>query len=336
MKLSICIPTRNRADTISVTLDSIISQENKNIEIIIVDGASTDNTQMIIKKYKKRFKNITYYRREKCVGVDKDISKAIQLANNPYCWLLSDDDALITGSIPYIIQHLKEHSKISGISTNYVHYNDTLDYPVDTMPASNGNKLNCNTYFTSAEDCFFDIGIHLGFLSCQIVRKDLWEKVLIKNDLSIFENNWMMVYIIGRMIMQNPSWHYIHRQCVRQRIDNDSFVNKVGIYNRQLITHVDYGVTIAGLFGRKSKVYNSIFYHLVSDRLPRNFANLKSKNISFSMQIKLFKLYFITYNRYIAFWLKVAPLFFIPNFIYIYIRKIYFYKKKQSYHINKL
>ena len=48
MKLSFCIPTRNRADIICNTLDSIIEQSNDQIEIIVVDGASQDNTENVI------------------------------------------------------------------------------------------------------------------------------------------------------------------------------------------------------------------------------------------------------------------------------------------------
>ena len=142
-----------------------------------------------------------------------------------------------------------------------------------------GDKLKANTAFKSAEDCFRSIGLHVGFISCQVVRKDLWEKIIFQNDLSSFENNWMMVYIIGKMIQHTPRWGYIYRRCIKQRIGNDSFV-KGDVFKRELITHVDYGVVIAGLFGRKSEIYKHIFSYLVSDRLPRTFGNLKSKNIS--------------------------------------------------------
>ena len=51
-KLSICIPTYNRAAYIGETLASIISQSNDDIEIVIVDGASTDNTADVVTSFK--------------------------------------------------------------------------------------------------------------------------------------------------------------------------------------------------------------------------------------------------------------------------------------------
>ena len=48
--LSICIATLNRGNFIGETLDSILSQITPEIEIVIIDGASTDNTEEVINK----------------------------------------------------------------------------------------------------------------------------------------------------------------------------------------------------------------------------------------------------------------------------------------------
>ena len=53
--VTICIPTYNSGEFIEDTLFSIINQTYKNIEIIIGDNASTDNTYDIVKKYQKKY-----------------------------------------------------------------------------------------------------------------------------------------------------------------------------------------------------------------------------------------------------------------------------------------
>ncbi len=62
IKLSICIPTYNRAQFIGGTIQSLISQAGNNVEIVIVDGASTDNTTKVVQGYQQKFKNLVYYR----------------------------------------------------------------------------------------------------------------------------------------------------------------------------------------------------------------------------------------------------------------------------------
>ena len=55
MKIYILMPTYNDSSTIAYSLDSILSQNYKNYEIIIVDDGSTDDTKKVINNYKKKY-----------------------------------------------------------------------------------------------------------------------------------------------------------------------------------------------------------------------------------------------------------------------------------------
>jgi glycosyltransferase involved in cell wall biosynthesis len=57
--VSVIIPTYNRADVISLTIDNVFSQTYKNIELILIDDGSTDNTQAILSTYGSRIRVIT-------------------------------------------------------------------------------------------------------------------------------------------------------------------------------------------------------------------------------------------------------------------------------------
>jgi len=103
IKLSICIATLNRGSLIGHTLDSIVSQLTEEVEIIIVDGASTDNAEEVVLSYQKRYANLHYTRLEKKGGIDQDFTHAVELAVGDYCWLFSDDDIIKTGAIKAVL-----------------------------------------------------------------------------------------------------------------------------------------------------------------------------------------------------------------------------------------
>ncbi len=107
IKLSFCIPTYNFANFIGVTLDSIISQATDEVEIVIIDGASTDNTKEVVMEYKKRFPRINYFLRDKNFGVDMDMAKSVELANGEYCWFMSSDDELKPQAVKRIMEEIK-------------------------------------------------------------------------------------------------------------------------------------------------------------------------------------------------------------------------------------
>ena len=66
--VSIGMPTRNHANSIRHALDSLLAQTYKNLELIIVDGASTDETQKICEKYQKQDSRIRYIRKEEKIS----------------------------------------------------------------------------------------------------------------------------------------------------------------------------------------------------------------------------------------------------------------------------
>lgn len=92
MKVSIIIPTYNSQEFIKSALDSVFSQSYQNIECIVVDGASTDNTLNIIKEYKETYKERFVFISEKDKGVFDALNKGIKNSTGDIIgWLGSDD-----------------------------------------------------------------------------------------------------------------------------------------------------------------------------------------------------------------------------------------------------
>ena len=107
MKISIITITYNSAKTLQRALDSIQSQTYKDIEHIIVDGASTDGTKEIIETYAAKHPNVQWIS-EPDEGIYNAINKGIRLATGDVIGFLHSDDVLKSAdSIDiYKIMHL--------------------------------------------------------------------------------------------------------------------------------------------------------------------------------------------------------------------------------------
>lgn len=96
MKVSIITTCFNRERTIAQAIESVLSQDYPNIEYIIVDGASTDNSLLVINKYKNRIAKIIS---EPDHGMYEGINKGIRVATGDIVGLLHSDDFLYSTDI---------------------------------------------------------------------------------------------------------------------------------------------------------------------------------------------------------------------------------------------
>jgi glycosyltransferase involved in cell wall biosynthesis len=89
--VSIIIPSFNQGDFIERTLLSILKQEYSNIEIIVVDGASTDQTLEILRRYSDKYPNVQWLS-EKDEGYADAVNKGLKLAKGNIIGIQSSDD----------------------------------------------------------------------------------------------------------------------------------------------------------------------------------------------------------------------------------------------------
>ena len=97
IKLSICIPTYNRAPHLSNCLQSIISMRKPKgfqFEICISDNGSNDNSKEIVNNAKKDI-DINYNKNESNLGIARNFLKVVSMANGEFVWLIGDDDLLL-------------------------------------------------------------------------------------------------------------------------------------------------------------------------------------------------------------------------------------------------
>lgn len=104
--VSILIPVFNREKYIGATLESALAQTHSNIEVIVVDNCSQDNTWQIISEYAGKDSRIKCFQNDTNIGPVRNWEKCIQLAQGDYGKILWSDDLLhptfIEKTLPYL------------------------------------------------------------------------------------------------------------------------------------------------------------------------------------------------------------------------------------------
>ncbi len=110
-KVSIVLPTYNRAkysDYLKQSIESCLNQTHKNIELIIVDDGSTDNTQQIINEFKD--KRIKSFKHKKNFGLPTALNSGFSNAKGDYLSWTSDDNFYSLNAIKKMVSFLKENN----------------------------------------------------------------------------------------------------------------------------------------------------------------------------------------------------------------------------------
>lgn len=154
--LTICLPTYNRANVLSESLEHIVSQitdENKTkVEILVSDNCSTDNTPEVVKSFIERGIPIAYNRNSENLGSDGNFLYCINNAKGKYIWLLGDDDYLLEGTLDYLLSFMSE------------------DYGLIHIKETNRKKIKYKEYKTGDIAFYKDISHMLTFMSINIIN----------------------------------------------------------------------------------------------------------------------------------------------------------------------
>ena len=114
MKLSLITVTYNSSKTLACTIESVLSQSYPNIEYIIVDGASKDNTVSIIKEYESKFQGRMKWISEPDKGLYDAMNKGIRMATGDVVGILNSDDLFMDNRV------LEDIAKAFDVSTDAV------------------------------------------------------------------------------------------------------------------------------------------------------------------------------------------------------------------------
>jgi glycosyltransferase involved in cell wall biosynthesis len=103
--LTIITPVYNGGEYIAETVDSVLSQGYANLEYIVIDDGSTDDTPRILERYGERIRRVSHAN----MGETRTVNKALELANGEYVGIVNADDPLRPGAIAALAAALRSH-----------------------------------------------------------------------------------------------------------------------------------------------------------------------------------------------------------------------------------
>lgn len=165
IQLTIAIPTFNRAKYLNKSLELIVSQMRKlrNVELIVIDNASTDETYEVCQKYKESFV-FSYHRLDQNLGMSSSQYECLLKARGDYILIFSDDDYLEPNGLQIILNAIKSNYDL---------------YAFNYKSAKPGQK---NLPIGPLTSCKFNYGFQLmnypsvGHMSGLVYKKDLMLK----------------------------------------------------------------------------------------------------------------------------------------------------------------
>jgi glycosyltransferase involved in cell wall biosynthesis len=119
-KFSIIVPSYNQGHFIAQTIDSILNQSYKNVEILVIDGGSIDSTIEVLKTYGDKI----FWLSEKDRGQTHAINKGLALAKGEIITFLNSDDYYLEGALEKVARQFQAKKEKTWLTGDYIIVNE--------------------------------------------------------------------------------------------------------------------------------------------------------------------------------------------------------------------
>jgi glycosyltransferase involved in cell wall biosynthesis len=117
MLVSIGLPVRNAGDRIADVVRSVLAQDHDDLELLITDNASTDDTEDVCRELAKADSRIAYHRQERNIGLLNNFIYAVNAAKGTYYRWIGDDDRLEPGFASRCLEVFAEDPRLILVTT---------------------------------------------------------------------------------------------------------------------------------------------------------------------------------------------------------------------------
>ena len=115
--VTVCIPTYNRSSLLRSSLQSVLWQSLRDIEVIVADNASTDDTEAVVRSFDDP--RVVYQRHPENIGLFANLSYGLTAGTGRYRVVLPDDDLMLPGNLERKVRFLDEHPEAGMVHSAF-------------------------------------------------------------------------------------------------------------------------------------------------------------------------------------------------------------------------
>jgi len=184
-KVSIVTPSLNQGRFLEETILSVLRQGYPDLEYIIIDGGSTDNSAEIIRKHQK---SLTYWVSEPDRGQAHAINKGMERATGEVVAWLNSDDLYADGAIRRAVASLQAHPEVAMVYSDY-----------DVRYETTGEIKRMTSRLKDSRTIFSDVSVCPIPQPTVFLRRSVWEEVGPLNEkLHLAMDYDLWVRVLGR------------------------------------------------------------------------------------------------------------------------------------------
>tara|TARA_B100000787_G_C16178883_1_gene290591 strand:+ start:530 stop:1588 length:1059 start_codon:yes stop_codon:yes gene_type:complete len=253
--ISICIPVFNGSNFIGDCIESILSQNFENFEVIVVDNASSDNTLEIVRSYKDPRMNVIS--NEKNIGALNNFSKCIDVATCEYFVMIPHDDIMHQDFLKNMSDILVKDKNIGFVFAGVDYIDENKDI-IKKLTHPKSLHYDCDVQFTKHET-IYDIITNFMPIQLPMVRT----KIL--KDIGGFDENFSLFADVNLWLrIMYLDWDVYFKSKVLSSLRTHSMQAQRGFQTQDTkILSEHYGLELKEDFWKKNN-YNYLFLKLIN------------------------------------------------------------------------
>jgi glycosyltransferase involved in cell wall biosynthesis len=262
-KLTVVTPSYNQGEFLERTILSVLNQNYPNLEYIIIDGGSQDNSLEIIKKYEKY---LDYWHSSPDRGQSDAINKGFQMSSGEILAWLNSDDTYLPGAFSRIVDLFINNRDVDMLygRCNIIDRNNAIIGEAKVMP------FNLNDYaygfFMIPQQAafwkrklFFDVGM-LNTSNYTCMDYELWLNMARKGAKIVFFNEYLANFrLYEESISGSGRYNDVYRQDLKRiRLEILGYEpSKLSLFFHKVLFHLKHPLTLGRYYLRAKKPKSS-------------------------------------------------------------------------------